>query len=69
MDRTRCEASSEPGPVRRPRLRCSQCLQASLNPLTDRFVNSFNRCWDGARWWIAGVVWQQEGPGNPIPPE
>lgn len=36
-------------------------------PVTDRFVNYFNLLGDGSRWWIAGMVWQQEGPGTPIP--
>jgi len=38
-------------------------------PVTDRFVNYFNLFWDGTRWWIAGMVWQQEGPSTPIPSE
>jgi hypothetical protein len=36
-------------------------------PVTERFVNYFNFFWDGTRWWIAGMVWQKEGPSTQIP--
>jgi hypothetical protein len=35
--------------------------------VTDRYVNYFQLYWDGTRWWIAGMVWDQERPGAPIP--
>lgn len=35
----------------------------------DRFVNYFHRFWDSDRWWIASMVWPQEGPSTPIPKE
>ena len=34
-----------------------------------RGVNSLELFWDGARWWIAAAAWDEERPGNPIPPE
>ena len=36
-------------------------------PIEERYVNYFQLYWDGARWWIAGMVWQKEGPSTPIP--
>jgi hypothetical protein len=35
-------------------------------PLTGRGVNYFQLYWDGTRWWITGMVWDQERPNNPI---
>jgi hypothetical protein len=32
-----------------------------------RGVNSVQLFWDGRRWWIAGAVWDDERPDNPIP--
>jgi len=37
-------------------------------PVLGRGINSIHAFWDGARWWIASVVWDEERPGNPIPP-
>jgi hypothetical protein len=34
-----------------------------------RGVNSIELFWDGARWWIAAVSWDEERAGNPIPKE
>ncbi|MEO8199832.1 MAG: hypothetical protein ABI679_04850 [Gemmatimonadota bacterium] len=34
-----------------------------------RGVNSIQLFWDGNRWWISGVAWDDERPDNPIPPE
>jgi len=34
-----------------------------------RGVNIFQLYFDGKRWWILSMVWDQERPGNPIPPE
>jgi hypothetical protein len=36
-------------------------------PVEARYVNYAQLYWDGARWWIAGAVWDQERPDNPIP--
>jgi hypothetical protein len=36
-------------------------------PVTSRWVNYFQLYWDGTRWWIAAMVWDQERPGLPIP--
>ncbi len=38
-------------------------------PVTGRGVNSIQMYWDGQRWWITGVVWDGERPGNPLPAE
>jgi hypothetical protein len=32
-----------------------------------RGVNCFQLYWDGTRWWIAGIVWDDERDNNPIP--
>jgi hypothetical protein len=34
-----------------------------------RGINSFQLFNDGKRWWIVTIMWQQESPANPIPPE
>ena len=34
-----------------------------------RGVNIFQLYFDGKRWWILSMVWDQERPNNPIPPE
>ena len=34
-----------------------------------RGVNSLELYWDGNRWWISAVSWDEERPGNPIPKE
>jgi ketosteroid isomerase-like protein len=38
-------------------------------PVVERGVNSLQLAWDGERWWIASATWDDERPGNPIPPE
>ena len=38
-------------------------------PVQGRGVNSIELFWDGRRWWIAGAIWDDERPDNPIPPE
>jgi len=34
-----------------------------------RGVNIFQLYFDGKRWWILSMVWDEERPGNPIPKE
>jgi len=34
-----------------------------------RGVNIFQLYFDGKRWWILSMVWDEERPGNPIPTE
>lgn len=34
-----------------------------------RGVNSIELFWDGSRWWISAVSWDEERAGNPIPKE
>jgi hypothetical protein len=36
---------------------------------TGRGINSIELYFDGARWWIFAVTWDDERPGNPIPKE
>lgn len=36
-------------------------------PVESRYVNYFQVYFDGKRWWIAGMVWDEERPDNPIP--
>lgn len=38
-------------------------------PSIGRGINSVELFWDGARWWISAVQWDDERPDNPIPPE
>lgn len=33
-----------------------------------RGINSFQLVHDGSRWWIAGIVWDEEEGAGPIPP-
>ena len=34
-----------------------------------RGINSIQLLNDGQRWWVLSILWDEEGPGNPIPPE
>jgi hypothetical protein len=34
-----------------------------------RGINSFQLFFDGARWWVVTVFWQQESPDTPLPKE
>jgi hypothetical protein len=38
-------------------------------PVFKRGINSINLVWEQERWWIAGVIWDNERPDNPLPPE
>ena len=38
-------------------------------PVGGRGINSFQLFFDGERWWILSVFWQQESEGFPIPKE
>ncbi len=38
-------------------------------PVIARGINSVQLFRDGVRWWIAGAVWDDERPDNPIPPD
>ncbi len=37
--------------------------------VVSRGVNIYQLYFDGKRWWILSIVWDEERPGNPIPPE
>jgi hypothetical protein len=43
--------------------------QTEDKKLSGRGINSIELFWDGARWWISAVTWEEERPGNPIPKE
>ncbi len=43
--------------------------ELASNKIVDRGVNIFQLYYDGQRWWILSIVWDEERPGNPIPPE
>jgi hypothetical protein len=39
---------------------------AGREPL-GRGINSIQLCYDGRRWWVMNLLWDDERPGNPIP--
>ena len=41
----------------------------STGKVVTRGVNIFSLYSDGKRWWIQTMLWDEEGPGNPIPAE
>lgn len=41
--------------------------QTEQGPVIGRGVNYFQLYWDGTRWWIAGMVWDDERENNQIP--
>jgi len=43
--------------------------KTSTGKVASRGVNIFQLYFDGKRWWILSMVWDEERPGNPIPPE
>lgn len=43
--------------------------QKAGGPVTGRGINSVELFNDGKRWWIASVVWDDERPDNPLPPQ
>lgn len=45
----------------------SESRRTPNGPIDGRYVNYFALYWDGARWWISGMVWDAERPNNPIP--
>jgi hypothetical protein len=42
---------------------------ASTGKVVTRGVNIFQLYFDGKRWWILSMAWDEETPQNPIPPE
>jgi hypothetical protein len=38
-------------------------------PVIARGINSMELFYDGKRWWVASVIWDDERPDNPIPTE
>lgn len=43
--------------------------ELASNKIVDRGVNIFQLYYDGQRWWILSIVWDEERPDNPIPLE
>jgi hypothetical protein len=41
----------------------------STGKVVMRGVNVFSLYFDGKRWWIQTMLWDEEEPGNPIPAE
>ena len=35
-------------------------------PVIARGIHSIQLCYDGARWWVASLVWDDERPGRPL---
>jgi hypothetical protein len=42
---------------------------SATGKVLERGVNIFQLYFDGKRWWILSMVWDEERQGNPIPPE
>ncbi len=42
---------------------------AATGKVVTRGVNIFSLYFDGKRWWIQTMLWDEEGPGNKIPAE
>lgn len=34
-----------------------------------RGINSIQLFWDGSRWWVLSILWDEESPTHPLPPE
>jgi hypothetical protein len=34
-----------------------------------RGINSFQLFYDGTRWWVLSILWDDETPSNPLPPD
>jgi hypothetical protein len=45
----------------------SVARRTPTGPVEGRYVNYAQLFWDGNRWWIAAMVWDEERPDNPIP--
>lgn len=49
------------------------CSYESRNALGEvpfaRGINSFQLAYDGKRWWIVSILWDEERPDNPLPKE
>ncbi len=41
--------------------------QTSDGPVVTRGINSIQLVYDGARWWIASIMWDSETDSNPLP--
>ena len=41
----------------------------AAGPVTGRGINSVELFYDGKRWWVASVIWDDERPDNPISPD
>jgi hypothetical protein len=48
-------------------------VSAAMNPATlprpARGINSFQMAFDGKRWWVVNILWDEERPDNPLPKE
>ncbi len=46
-----------------------QARRSANGPVFMRGINSFQLVRHGGRWWVVSIMWQQEAPGRPIPPQ
>ena len=46
-----------------------EARNAADGPVIMRGINSFQLVRHGGRWWVVSIMWQQETPQNPIPPD
>jgi hypothetical protein len=46
-----------------------QARRTATGPVFMRGINSFQLVRHGGRWWVVSIMWQQEAPQRPIPPE
>ena len=44
-----------------------EARRSAGGPVIARGTNYYMLYWDGARWWITGMVWDDERPSNPVP--
>jgi len=46
-----------------------QARRTATGPVFMRGINSFQLVRYGGRWWVVSIMWQQEAPTRPIPPQ
>ena len=46
----------------------SRHAAADVKPFT-RGINSMQLFYDGKRWWVLSILWDEESPSNPLPSE
>ena len=46
-----------------------QARRTADGPVFMRGINTFQLARHGGRWWVVSIMWQQEAPERPIPPQ